>query len=201
MAFTGLRDTDLIILGLLDDKSLFNVCLTNKYVAQLCGNESFWMNRYRNRFNSEFEDEKPPNISWKNYYLKKVYTISDTNVKDYELFYMISPSWKNGQSISDVTYSLHGIDSGNIYEIPSEFRDNILYKNIEEITIVDDSLINFEKTYNNTTYIDIVKDLIKVLEPYKNLDMLGFDKENYDLFYMRLRDNEEENDEEEEDEE
>lgn len=45
MNFTGIKDTDLLILQQLDDPSLMNVCVVNKYVASLCDNENFWMNR------------------------------------------------------------------------------------------------------------------------------------------------------------
>lgn len=42
---TGIRDVDLKILQELTDKELSVVCSVNKKVADLCNDESFWMNR------------------------------------------------------------------------------------------------------------------------------------------------------------
>lgn len=42
---TGVKDVDLKILQELTDKELSIVCSVNKKVAELCNDESFWMNR------------------------------------------------------------------------------------------------------------------------------------------------------------
>jgi len=47
---TGKKDIDLIILSNLDDKTLFNFCISNpkdEYLKKLCGDESFWRNRLK----------------------------------------------------------------------------------------------------------------------------------------------------------
>lgn len=43
--FTGHKDTDFLILMQLDDKELAAACSVNKYLNELCGNETFWLNR------------------------------------------------------------------------------------------------------------------------------------------------------------
>lgn len=45
IGFTGLKDTDFLILMQLDDAELASVCSINKYVKSLCENEIFWLNR------------------------------------------------------------------------------------------------------------------------------------------------------------
>ncbi len=42
---SGNKDTDLLILQELDDRSLMNTCVLNSYFASLCKDENFWMNR------------------------------------------------------------------------------------------------------------------------------------------------------------
>jgi hypothetical protein len=70
MSLTGIKDTDFYILYSLDDKTLFNICLTNKYFNNLCKNETFW----RNRMIEKYPDEKSNiSLTWRQKYLKKVY--------------------------------------------------------------------------------------------------------------------------------
>ena len=47
--FTKIKDVDLKILQQLDDKELPVVCSVNKYVAELCNDESFWLTRLLNK--------------------------------------------------------------------------------------------------------------------------------------------------------
>jgi len=71
---TEKKDTDLIILSKLDDKSLFNFCISNpkdKYIEKLCGDESFWRNRLKNNF-PEFKNTRE-NRNWKQTYLALAY--------------------------------------------------------------------------------------------------------------------------------
>ena len=42
---TGNKDTDFLILQQLSDKDLEKVCIANKYVNTLCGDNNFWFNR------------------------------------------------------------------------------------------------------------------------------------------------------------
>ena len=66
--FTYNKDTDLIILGNLDDESLFNLCEVNKYTRDICQNESFWMRRIAEKYGKDLKIDKPKNISWIAYY-------------------------------------------------------------------------------------------------------------------------------------
>ena len=66
VTFTGIKDTDLLILMQLDDKSLLQTCKVNMYVNTLCKNEDFWKIRFRKRFGNVV---KPEDKSWKKYYL------------------------------------------------------------------------------------------------------------------------------------
>jgi len=73
MILTRKKDVDLIILSNLDDKTLFNFCISNpkdEYLKKLCGDESFWRNRLKNNF-PKFKTEKKRN--WKQTYLALVY--------------------------------------------------------------------------------------------------------------------------------
>jgi hypothetical protein len=66
----GNKDIDYIILENLDDKSLLNMCLTNKYTYKLCSDDNFW----RKRFIKYFGDfEKDEFKTWKQTYLEVLY--------------------------------------------------------------------------------------------------------------------------------
>jgi len=71
ITFTGLKDTDLLILMELEDKELFEVCSLNKYLRSLCNNDYFWYNRIVKKYGEkEIEVAKQKNNStWKKYYI------------------------------------------------------------------------------------------------------------------------------------
>ena len=66
---TGFRDPDLLILNLLDDRSIFSFCKIDKYTNRLCKNEDFW----RNRFIKTYGNYIKPLKNWREFYLKIVY--------------------------------------------------------------------------------------------------------------------------------
>jgi hypothetical protein len=89
-AFTGLPATDIMILDILSDEDLINTCRTNKYLNDLCNNESFWMNRTVSKYGyilGSIEDIYlyiPPGTSWKEYYL----WLSDLNKNILNMLYI-----------------------------------------------------------------------------------------------------------------
>jgi hypothetical protein len=66
--FTNIKELNLKILSELDDRSLFNVCLTNKYLKNLCKDENFWFQRSVNRF-PLYLVEKKEDETWRHFYL------------------------------------------------------------------------------------------------------------------------------------
>lgn len=73
MDLTGNKDADLLILGNLDDRTLFQYCEIgkyNEYVNRICNDEYFWMNRLLKTFGNV---EKRKERTWKNFYLNLVY--------------------------------------------------------------------------------------------------------------------------------
>lgn len=73
MDLTGNKDADLLILGNLDDRTLFQYCeigKDNEYVNRICNDEYFWMNRLLKTFGHV---EKRKERTWKNFYLNLVY--------------------------------------------------------------------------------------------------------------------------------
>lgn len=55
MAFTGSKDADILILLELDDVSLGNFCLTNKYIKSLCDDDLFWARKLIKVFSFQME--------------------------------------------------------------------------------------------------------------------------------------------------
>jgi hypothetical protein len=51
--FTGVKDTDFLILSQLEDRDLFNVCKLNAYTQELCNDQSFWRKRFISKFGEE----------------------------------------------------------------------------------------------------------------------------------------------------
>lgn len=74
--FTGIPATDILVLQELPDKDLISVCATDKYLNDLCNNESFWLNRTLNSYRDQLgsgsnirEKYIPDGTSWKDYYI------------------------------------------------------------------------------------------------------------------------------------
>ena len=66
---TGQIDADLLILDILDDKSLINFCLVNKDANRLCSIDSFWINRLVRKYGQESFQFKSSERTWKQFYL------------------------------------------------------------------------------------------------------------------------------------
>ncbi len=58
MSFTKIKDVDLNILQGLEDSDFEKVCRVNKYVNSLCGEESFWLNRFLLKKDYDLEEIK-----------------------------------------------------------------------------------------------------------------------------------------------
>ena len=67
---TGIKDVNLKILSELNDRDLLNYCTTDKYAYQICQNEDFWRNRLIRKYGDKVLNNKPKDISWKNYYMQ-----------------------------------------------------------------------------------------------------------------------------------
>ena len=96
---SGYKDTDLIILSKLDDKTLFSFCkIENSYIRKLCNDENFWRQRVKERFGIVKKNE---NRTWKNLYLNIIhysdkYGIYDSMIK----FNMLDEGKKNQDLLS-----------------------------------------------------------------------------------------------------
>ena len=79
--WTKIKDVDLNILQGLEDSDFESVCRVNKYVNKLCGEESFWLNRFLlNRgYNLEEVKNMKGNFSYRELYK---YLYIDTNNKE-----------------------------------------------------------------------------------------------------------------------
>ena len=68
---SGHKDTDLIIMGKMDDTTLFSFCkVKNSYVQKLCNDENFWRERVRTKYGNVKKNE---DRTWKNLYLNILY--------------------------------------------------------------------------------------------------------------------------------
>lgn len=54
---TGIRGVDLTILSDLDDRDLFNFCLSNKEASDICRDENFWRSRFYQRYGQLFDND------------------------------------------------------------------------------------------------------------------------------------------------
>ena len=65
--FTGNRDIDFKIMMILSDEDLKNFCkIENTYLQSLCSNETFWFNRFVNKFGKNVYKAKDK--TWREYY-------------------------------------------------------------------------------------------------------------------------------------
>jgi len=69
----GIKDLDKYVLDKLDDRSLFNICQTNKKYSELCQDDLFWKKRAESRFFPQYIKRKSKDKSWKSLYLNSIY--------------------------------------------------------------------------------------------------------------------------------
>src|SRR5437016_4304514 len=67
---TGIKDVDLQILQNLEDTDFKKVCEKSDYIAKLCDEESFWLNRLLNKspLDAEYWRKVKGDFTWKEIY-------------------------------------------------------------------------------------------------------------------------------------
>ena len=125
-ALTGNKDTDLIVLSKLTDKDLLNACLTNKTINKACYNESFWRQRFIDKFDKKYvirvgydypSKYKKDSETWRDFYLKFVHYSNKYRMANY----LLRIACFKGD-LSLVVYTLNNNKSQNL-EIDTE--DNL----------------------------------------------------------------------------
>lgn len=81
--FTGHKDTDYLILKLLDVESILSLAQVNRYLNKLCNKDSFWKEKFIFRFGEEPAEWKLDNKSWKQHFLEVVDDIYMENPWDF----------------------------------------------------------------------------------------------------------------------
>ena len=99
---TGNRDANLLILSNLDDKSLLNFCTVDKAANELCKNESFWLNRFINKYGSLYRTFKTPEKSWREFYLQTIYFLDKYEQETVPIQKMIQEAANGGMRNLDI---------------------------------------------------------------------------------------------------
>ena len=91
---TGIKDVDRLILTELDDRSLLNICSTNKYFKNLCKDDEFWKRRYFSKFGQHMQNTvnlwKEEDESWRRKYLDTIVDLDEFSKKLFSFFDLIS---------------------------------------------------------------------------------------------------------------
>lgn len=71
---TGNKDTDILIINMLNDYELGKVCQANRYVNTICNDETFWRIRIYEKYGNRLKEfdvdiSKYRKTSWKDYYI------------------------------------------------------------------------------------------------------------------------------------
>lgn len=66
--FTQIPEVDIKTLLYLPDQDLLNVCQTNVYASQLCQDDYFWQQRILDRLDDKYLQNKPEEVSWRDWY-------------------------------------------------------------------------------------------------------------------------------------
>lgn len=90
--FTGNKDVDMIIFGILDDRELTIACQINKYTKELCKNDLFWKKRFDKKFGKILtsEEVKVNKGDWEKFYKEFIQSLNSLNsyfYTSYDRFY------------------------------------------------------------------------------------------------------------------
>lgn len=110
--FTGIPDTDILILAELNLDQLQQICNTNSYFYNLCKNNNLWRLRVINEFGPIASELKPPQESSREQYFKLQTMDSVDAIKDKRMDYLYAQ------------YYTHGVDNrGGLIETASELNN------------------------------------------------------------------------------
>lgn len=125
--FTGLHDTDLMILYELDIKSLVEICLTTTCTSKLLNDKDFWLNKFRYNNINVITDYNP----------------TDFNPTDFRGWYLY---YKYNNFFGDLIKAKEG-DIDYTYEFKCVHRS---VKTVEDIMLISyASISDYDITYNN----------------------------------------------------
>jgi hypothetical protein len=176
---SGNKNVDLLILDNIEDRDLFNYCLTDKYAAKLCKNEDFWRNRFLKRFGKVASEYKPKTRSWKNHYLKVVSDLDKYSANPWEFFNEISWNfrdevrWRNLPNYQEFLDPSFRVQSYREIKYAPEEVQNVYWlldlgKTVKIDYIIDryDELDPIVEEYTSETYFTPHTVLEKVREFY-----------------------------------
>ena len=119
------KDTDMIILSNLDDRSLLSLCSVDQYTKELCKNETFWRNRTITKYGN-ISKYKPIDMSWREFYLKIIIDLNSENgLKDFPNLIVIYPMTDN-----IIIQHCNDIKLDKILIVTNEIRNEMIFKYI-----------------------------------------------------------------------
>ena len=127
---TGIIDIDLIILFFLDDNSIFNSCLVNKYALSLFDNDNLWRIKITNSY-LEADKYKNKDKKWKEYYIELSETDCDINHAAAEGYIDIFEWLSKKNNISTIKCANLASSYGNINILEWLISEKNILPNIE----------------------------------------------------------------------
>lgn len=171
---TGHKDSDIIILSKLDDRSLLNLCLVrNRYINTLCNNEDFWRNRFVKVFGLEASKYKPEDRTWKKHYLTVIMHLDELLLSDGDIAgdpFKFFSNFVQGEINSDNFYNEV---NKSISTLPKIYQTGYWLLNLgNEIKIayqIDryDELPPIVREYSADTYFTPAK-IVKIISDFYN---------------------------------
>lgn len=132
---SGLTDADKLILKKLDDGSLFNICKVDRHFRRVCSDQSFWRERFLNKFGPHAAEYKPKDRSWKRHYIK---VIRDINILNNGAVLENSGEWI--RSYNWLFFQLASIMLGEEFPLVYSFPYEKYLTEISNVKNVDESI-------------------------------------------------------------
>ena len=125
---SGNKDTDLLILQELDDRSLMNTCVLNSYFASLCKDENFWMNRIIKVHGEDalLLKAKSGNLNNREIYFRLTYPM-------YKKCFNVKKNADSNLVIEDL-YGPKGYIQTDISKAFQEFKNYVIFKTVYTLT-------------------------------------------------------------------
>ncbi len=159
--FTGIKDTDLLILKELNDKDLFQMCLVNKALNRACRDENFWRERLANK-DSSILNYKLPTETWRRFYLKIIHYTSEYSNPNHllkqacfigDLSLAVYSIGRGASVITEGDLPLKMASQGHYYDIMK-----LLIKNGADVNVNTGTILIWNSAYGN---LDIVEFLVE----------------------------------------
>lgn len=167
-----------------DFSTLISLCNTNSTYNEICNNDNFWQDKLHLHFGSYIAENKPPNISWYNYYISQYKTIIPIDDQRKPIGQIYTTSTSSVKDLILTGIKMMGLEPDGNFSVKIKIRpyimyshdiSNVWYQNLGNLGVLG----YLERDDNNKLYYPYLNDRTNIWSV--------FDQAVIEIFPLTLR--------------